>query len=100
MDGDRPDLLRRITAFGLAQFIDPLGSDRIHQRPHPQDDAQRLEVGGRRDGPSLTRGRTRGAAKTFRKLRGHTGMPKLIAALRAHDAKLKPAAVDAPGKAA
>ena len=39
-------------------------------------------------------------AKTFRKLRGHTGMPKLIAALRAHDAKLMPAAVDAPEKAA
>ncbi len=27
------------------------------------------------------------ASKTFRKLRGHTGMPKLVAALRAHDAK-------------
>jgi putative transposase len=40
------------------------------------------------------------ASKTFRKLRGHAGMPKLIAALRAHDAKLKPAAVDATEKAA
>ena len=40
------------------------------------------------------------AAKTFRKLRGHKGMPKLAAALRAHDAKLKPAAVDAKAKAA
>ena len=35
------------------------------------------------------------ASKTFRKLRGHKGMPKLVAALRAHDAKLKPTVVDA-----
>jgi len=27
-------------------------------------------------------------SKTFRKLRGHAGMPKLVAALRAHDAKI------------
>jgi putative transposase len=40
------------------------------------------------------------ASKTFRKLRGHAGMPKLIAALRAHDAKLTPAAVDVKEKAA
>ena len=40
------------------------------------------------------------AAKTFRKLRGYAGMPKLISALRAHDAKLKPTAVDATEKAA
>jgi transposase-like protein len=40
------------------------------------------------------------ASKTFRKLRGHAGMAKLIAALRAHDAKLKPAAIDATDKAA
>jgi putative transposase len=40
------------------------------------------------------------ASKTFRKLRGHAGMPKLIAALRAHDAKLTPSAVDAKEKAA
>ncbi len=40
------------------------------------------------------------AAKTFRKLRGHAGMPKLIAALRGHDSKLKPAVVDATRKAA
>jgi putative transposase len=40
------------------------------------------------------------ASKTFRKLRGHAGMPKLIAALRAHDAKLAPAVVDEREKAA
>lgn len=40
------------------------------------------------------------ASKTFRKLRGHAGMPKLVAALRAHDAKLSPAAVDAKVTAA
>lgn len=40
------------------------------------------------------------ASKTFRKLRGHKGMPKLVAALRAHDAKLKPAVVDATARAA
>lgn len=39
-------------------------------------------------------------SKTFRKLRGHAGMPKLIAALRAHDAKLTPRAVDDKEKAA
>jgi putative transposase len=40
------------------------------------------------------------ASKTFRKLRGHAGMPKLIAALRAHDAKLNPAVVDVKETAA
>jgi putative transposase len=40
------------------------------------------------------------ASKTFRKLRGHKGMPKLVAALRAHDAKLNPVAVDVKEKAA
>lgn len=40
------------------------------------------------------------ASKTFRKLRGYKGMPKLVAALRAHDTKLKPMAVDAGEKAA
>ncbi len=40
------------------------------------------------------------AAMTFRKLRGYRGMPMLVAALRAHDAKLTPAAVDVKGKAA
>ncbi len=43
------------------------------------------------------------AAKTFRKVRGHKGMPKLVAALRAHDATLKPTKpriVDATEKAA
>lgn len=43
------------------------------------------------------------ASKTFRKLRGHKGMPKLVAALRTHDAKLKPAKpaiVDATERAA
>ena len=37
------------------------------------------------------------ASKTFRKLRGYTGMPKLVAALRAHDVRLtpKPTAIDA-----
>ena len=34
------------------------------------------------------------ASKTFRKLRGYKGMPKLVAALRAHDSTLKPMAVD------
>lgn len=40
------------------------------------------------------------AAKTFRKLRGYKGMPKLVAALRAHDATLKPLVVDVKKKAA
>ena len=40
------------------------------------------------------------AAKTFRQLRGCKGMPKLVAALCAHDAKLKPAIVDATSRAA
>ena len=40
------------------------------------------------------------ASKTFRKLRGYKGMPKLVAALRAHDKKLKPAIVDATNRAA
>jgi putative transposase len=40
------------------------------------------------------------ASKSFRKLRGYKGMPKLIAALRAHDAKLNPVVVDAKEKAA
>ena len=40
------------------------------------------------------------AAKTFRKLRGYKGMPTLVAALRAHDQLIKPAAVDASKKAA
>lgn len=40
------------------------------------------------------------AQKTFRKLRGHKNMPKLVAALRAHDAKVNPSAVDATRKAA
>ena len=40
------------------------------------------------------------ASKTFRKLRGYKGMPKLVAALRAHDKKLKPAIVDATERAA
>ena len=39
-------------------------------------------------------------SKTFRKLRGHAGMSKLVAALRAHDAKLTPSAVDASERAA
>lgn len=40
------------------------------------------------------------AAKTFRKLRGYKGMPKLVAALRDHDASLNPSRVDASKKAA
>ena len=40
------------------------------------------------------------AAKTFHKLCGHADMPKLVAALRAHDQKLNPASVDASTKAA
>jgi putative transposase len=40
------------------------------------------------------------ASKTFRKLRGHKGMPKLVAALRAHDMKLVPIAVDVKERAA
>ena len=34
------------------------------------------------------------ASKTFRKLRGYTAMPELVAALRAHDIKLEPKALD------
>lgn len=40
------------------------------------------------------------ASKTFRKLRGYAGMPKLIAALRAHDAKSAPPLVDVKVRAA
>ena len=40
------------------------------------------------------------ASKTFRKLRGHKGMPVLVAALRGHDERLTPASVDASTKAA
>ena len=40
------------------------------------------------------------AAKTFRKLRGYKGMPKLVAALRAHDAKLNQNVIDEKEKAA
>ena len=40
------------------------------------------------------------AAKTFRKLRGHKGMPILVAALRAHDAALDPKTVDRTMRAA
>jgi len=39
-------------------------------------------------------------SKTFRKLRGHAGMPKLVVALRAHDATLSSTPVDASDKAA
>lgn len=39
-------------------------------------------------------------AKTFRKLRGFVGMPKLVAALRAHEATLGSKAVDASEQAA
>jgi putative transposase len=39
-------------------------------------------------------------AKTFRKLRGHRSMPKLVAALRAHDEELMPRVVDPRRKAA
>ena len=40
------------------------------------------------------------AAKTFRKLRGHAGMPKLVDALRAHDAATESKSVDPVTKAA
>ena len=40
------------------------------------------------------------AGRTFRKLRGYAGMPKLVAALQAHDDALKPRQVDVPKKAA
>ncbi len=40
------------------------------------------------------------AAKTFRKLRGHAGMPKLVAELRTHDAKLGAPTIDAATKVA
>jgi putative transposase len=40
------------------------------------------------------------ASKTFRKLRGHKGMPTLVAALRAHDQPIKSASVDASKRAA
>jgi putative transposase len=40
------------------------------------------------------------AAKTFRKLRGHHGMPKLVGALRHHDAQLNTKSVDDSKKAA
>ena len=33
-------------------------------------------------------------SKTFRKLRGYQAMPKLVAALRAHEATLDPKSVD------
>lgn len=40
------------------------------------------------------------ASKTFRKLRGYKGMPKLVAALRDHDATLKPLSIDDSQQAA
>jgi transposase-like protein len=40
------------------------------------------------------------ASKTFRKLRGYKGMPKLVAALRAYDLTLKPLPVDDSEQAA
>lgn len=40
------------------------------------------------------------AAKTFRRLRGHKGISRLVAALRAHDAILTPLPVDASTRAA
>jgi transposase-like protein len=40
------------------------------------------------------------AAKTFRKLRGQAGMPRLVAALRAHPETLTPGLVDANDEAA
>jgi transposase-like protein len=40
------------------------------------------------------------ASKTFRKLRGYNGMPKLVAALRAHDDQLAPTTVDGSKRAA
>jgi len=40
------------------------------------------------------------ASKTFRRLRGHQGMPKLAAALRAHDVQLEPKTVDGSRRAA
>jgi transposase-like protein len=43
---------------------------------------------------------THEAARTFRKLRGHKGMPKLVAALRAHDSKVDPKSVDDSERAA
>ncbi|MDP9037401.1 MAG: hypothetical protein M3O50_21595 [Myxococcota bacterium] len=39
-------------------------------------------------------------SKTFRKLRGYAAMPKLVASLRAHDATLNSATVDALEQAA
>ena len=40
------------------------------------------------------------ASKTFRELRGYKGMPTLLAALRAHDATLKPRSIDGAKRAA
>jgi putative transposase len=40
------------------------------------------------------------ASKTFRRLRGHQGMPKLVAALRAHDMQLESKTVDGSKRAA
>ena len=40
------------------------------------------------------------ASKTFCKLRGYKGIPKLVTALRAHDARLTRPAVDATKRAA
>ncbi len=40
------------------------------------------------------------AANTFRQLRGHHGMPKLVGSLRHHDAQLDPKTVDDSKKAA
>jgi transposase-like protein len=40
------------------------------------------------------------ASKTFRKLRGFRAMPKLVAALRAHDDQLNPTTVDGSKRAA
>ena len=46
------------------------------------------------------RARQHEASSTFRKLRGYSGMPILVRALRDHDQLIKPAFVDASKKAA
>ena len=67
---------------------------RIPQQPHPQDDPQRHAAGTATMVLRWVALALDEASKTFRKLRGYEAMPKLVAALRAHDAQLDTKSVD------
>jgi hypothetical protein len=81
-----PDwLLRTLATTNAIEHINSRLSSRHAQR-------RALD---RRDGPSMDRLQSPQASRAYRKLRGHAGMPKLVGALRAHDATLDSTNVDA-----